>query len=120
MWRALTDPADRAEWWHDVDLDVAVGGKLEERWSDDTGTPMLTTGHVLAVEAPARLRFAWADEGWPAATAVEISLREVDGQTVVRITETGWHLLPHGDTLAADHRAGWRAHLTNLRRHLEQ
>ncbi|MFI6317977.1 SRPBCC domain-containing protein [Nonomuraea sp. NPDC050556] len=116
VWQALTDPDDRAEWWHDFDLDPVPGGKLEERWTDDNGTPMLTTGRVTAVSPGEHLRFSWSDERWPTITHVSISLHDLGHETLVRITESGWDAFP--DSLAADHRAGWRVHLTNLRRHL--
>lgn len=156
VWRALTDAADRAEWWHDLDLEVTVGGKLEERWTDDNGLPMITTGRVTSVVPARELRLSWADPGWSATTDVQISLEaaptspEVTDRTeapdetqvatprtvvttgtvtagrsgvgvgtVVRIRESGWQRLDDSQALAADHRAGWRVHLTNLRRHLE-
>lgn len=119
VWRALTDAFDRAEWWGYIDLDVTPGGKVEEHWTDDGGHPMVTRGHVLAVAEGRMFRFAWADAGQEHPTEVEVALEGYGAATVVRIVETGWDRLPDGHALAADHRAGWRVHLTNLRRHVE-
>ncbi|MBB5078529.1 SRPBCC family protein [Nonomuraea endophytica] len=118
VWRALTDALDRAEWWGYIDLDVTPGGKVEERWSDDSGHPMLTQGVVTEVEEGRMFRFTWSYTDRPVATAVEITLTPAEAGTVVRVLEVGWNHLPDGPATAADHRAGWRIHLTNLRRHL--
>ncbi|MFI9557347.1 SRPBCC domain-containing protein [Nonomuraea endophytica] len=118
VWRALTDALDRAEWWGYIDLDVTPGGKVEERWSDDSGHPMLTQGVVTEVEEGRMFRFTWSYTDRPVATAVEISLTSAEAGTVVRVLEVGWNHLPDGPATAADHRASWRIHLTNLRRHL--
>ncbi|MFI6597677.1 SRPBCC domain-containing protein [Nonomuraea sp. NPDC050536] len=120
VWHALADPGARAEWWDYIDFDLVPGGKLEERWSDEHGEPMVTLGQVVEVDDGRLLRFTWADEGQPAPTEVRISLHPQGGATMVRIQESGWNLLPDGPALASDHRAGWRVHLTNLRRHLER
>ncbi|MFI6503169.1 SRPBCC domain-containing protein [Nonomuraea typhae] len=119
VWRALTDALDRAEWWGYIDLDVTVGGKVEERWSDDSGHPMLTEGVVTEVEEGRMFRFTWSDAEQPVATTVEITLAPAGTGTVVTVLETGWEHVPGGAALAADHRAGWRVHLTNLRRYLQ-
>ncbi|WP_214316664.1 SRPBCC family protein [Nonomuraea sediminis] len=120
VWRALADPGERAEWWDYIDLDLVPGGKLEERWSDEHGEPMVTLGQVMEVDEVRLIRFTWADEGQPVPTEVHISLHPQGGVTLVRIRESGRDLMPDGNALASDHRAGWRVHLTNLRRHLER
>ncbi|GAA2352620.1 hypothetical protein GCM10010404_00300 [Nonomuraea africana] len=119
VWRAFADHDDRGEWWHYLYLEPVAGGSLEERWTDEHGEPAVTRGEVTHANEPALLAFSWADEGQEAATDVEITLTPRGSGTEVRITETGWDRLPDGPSLAADHRAGWRVHLANLRRHVE-
>ncbi|MEU4332232.1 SRPBCC family protein [Nonomuraea dietziae] len=118
VWRAFADHDDRAEWWHYLYLEPVAGGSLEERWTDEHGTPVVTRGEVTHAAAPKLLAFTWADEGQEASTDVEITLTPLQAGTEVRIRETGWERLPDGPSLAADHRAGWRVHLANLRRHV--
>ena len=79
---------------------------------------MLTNGSVLEIIPARRMRLAWSDDDWPAATEVEISLTEVDRGTVVRVLHVGWEHLPGGQQLAGEHAAGWRMHLSDLRDHL--
>ncbi|WP_431896924.1 SRPBCC family protein [Nonomuraea sp. bgisy101] len=119
VWRAFTDHADRAEWWDYLFMEPVVGGSLEERWTGEHGEPVVTRGLVTRAAAPEILAFSWSDDGQAASTDVEIVLTARGADTEVRIRETGWNRLPDGAAMAADHRAGWRVHLANLRRHVE-
>lgn len=120
VWRMITDAEARAAWWGYLDLDVTVGGRFVERWTDGSGREKLTTGVVTEVAADRLLALRWADEDWPAATRVEIHLARVGGTTSVRLLHTGWENLPEGVALAEEHREGWRMHLENLRRCVEE
>jgi uncharacterized protein YndB with AHSA1/START domain len=119
VWRALVDADVRSRWWEGLDLDPAPGGRVEERWTDATGRTMRARGVVTAVDAPRLLRFTWADDGWPTSTEVGIRLAPAAGGTRVQVRETGLERLPDAVGLVGEHRAGWRAHLARLRRHLE-
>ena len=116
VWRAIVDGTGRAGWWSYLQLDASPGGRMEERWTDAGGAEVVTSGEVVEAVAPRTLRLTWADEGWPAATDVDIALAPCPGGTVVTVRHTGWDRLPGGDALAADHATGWRAHLDDLRR----
>lgn len=114
VWHALVDAGARAAWWPWLDLDATVGSRFEERWTDDAGDAVVTSGLVVEAVPGRRLRLTWADDGWPAATDVAITLEPVAGGTAVTVVHGGWDALPGGQALAAAHRAGWRAHLRNL------
>jgi uncharacterized protein YndB with AHSA1/START domain len=53
VWNAIADAEVRGGWWSYVDLDMNVGGRIEERWVDDYGVEILTKGRVLEI-APGR------------------------------------------------------------------
>ncbi len=116
VWDAIVDDARRGAWWSYLRLDARPGGRLEERWTDALGAEVVTSGEVVDAVPLRGLRLTWADEGWPAATVVDISLEPCPAGTAVTVRHTGWDRLPGGDALAAAHAAGWRAHLDDLRR----
>jgi uncharacterized protein YndB with AHSA1/START domain len=119
VWRAIVVADIRTGWWEYLDLDASVGGRFEERWSDGRGQEMLTSGVVTEVLVDRLLILSWADDDWPTTTRVEIRLAESAGTTLVRVLHSGWEALPDGAALAEEHRAGWRMHLSNLRRCIE-
>ena len=89
---------------------------MEERWTDAAGHELRTTGEVLEVDPPRLLRLSWKDDGWPASTEVELRLEPRPEGTLVTVRHSGWAALPDAGTLVGEHRAGWRAHLDDLRR----
>ena len=115
VWRAIVDAEARAGWWPYLDLDAAPGGRMEERWTDGAGAEVVTAGEVVEVIEPRLLRLTWKDDGWPAATEVELRLERQQGGTLVAVRHTGWDSFPDPRALVAAHRAGWRAHLEDLR-----
>ncbi len=116
VWSLVAEPDGRAGWWPYLDLDATPGGRFEERWTDAAGHEVTTSGDVLDVEPPRLLRLSWKDDGWPAVTEVELRLEPQSGATLVTVRHTGWSALPDAAALVADHRAGWRMHLDDLRR----
>jgi predicted DNA-binding transcriptional regulator YafY/uncharacterized protein YndB with AHSA1/START domain len=115
VWGAFVDPVGRARWWPYLHVDPTPGGRMEERWTDPHGHEVLTSGQVVEVVAPRLLRLTWSDDGWPAATEVELRLEPQRRGTLVSVRHAGWASLPDAQRLVADHRAGWRAHLDDLR-----
>ena len=116
VWWRIVEADGRAGWWPYLALDATPGGRMEERWTDAGGHELRTTGEVLEVDPPRLLRLTWQDDGWPAATEVELRLEVAEEGTRVTVRHSGWAALGDGDTLVPDHRAGWRAHLEDLRR----
>ncbi len=116
IWALIAEPDGRAGWWPYLELDATPGGRMEERWTDAGGNEMRTAGEVLEVDPPRLLRLTWKDDGWPATTEVELRLEREGDATRVTVRHSGWAALPDALTLVGDHRAGWRAHLDDLRR----
>ena len=116
VWSLIAEDEGRAGWWPYLSLDATPGGRMEERWTDAAGDEVRTGGEVLEVDPPRLLRLSWKDDGWPAATEVELRLEPGADGTLVTVCHSGWSSLPDAGTLVADHRAGWRAHLDDLRR----
>ncbi|MER7458824.1 SRPBCC domain-containing protein [Micromonospora sp. NPDC126480] len=119
VWRALVDADTRRGWWSYLDLDPVVGGQVKETWEGPEGANQ-TTGVVTELAEGSRLAMDWADDGWPASTHVEFTLRATESGTVVQVRESGLDRIPDGDTVADEHRAGWQMHLTNLRKLVER
>ena len=120
VWDAFASEEDRSRWWSYLSLDAHPGGQLIERWRDATGQERTTSGEVLEVEAPHRLRCSWRDDDWPQSTDVELTLRPGADATCVRIRHSGWERLgAPGRELCLTHVGGWQAHLANLKRFLE-
>jgi uncharacterized protein YndB with AHSA1/START domain len=119
VWSTLVDAHRRRHWWPYLELDAVIGGRLVERWSRPDGTEVTTSGSVRDVVADRLLCVRWADDDWPAETEVTITVTPTGGGTTVRVRHVGRRQLRDGERLAADHRAGWRVHLTNLRDHAE-
>lgn len=90
VWRAWTDPAIAARWWHphevvtppaSVRIDLRVGGTYEYLMIAPDGSEYPTGGQYLEVDEPSRLRFSWADPGDSVEEAmlITIDLAELDG-----------------------------------------
>lgn len=89
VWRAWTDPALAAQWWHphevvtapgSVHIDLRVGGTYAYLMIAPDGTAYPTGGEYLEVREPERLRFSWADPGAAVEEAmlITVDLAELD------------------------------------------
>ena len=47
VWASLVDPDGRRQWWSYLELEPAEGGSVLERWTNEGGEAMTTTGGVL-------------------------------------------------------------------------
>jgi uncharacterized protein YndB with AHSA1/START domain len=113
VFRAFTDPEERMKWWGRVGgyrgtenvSDLRVGGRWESRGRSADGSTYAVRGTYLEVDPPRLLVFTWlhdweehADE-----TVVRIELQERGGETVVRLTHSGFT----SEKSRADHDEGW-------------
>ncbi len=116
VWQALT--AGREAWWPELVFDAAVGSPLVETWWED-GRRATAHGTVTRCEPRARLAFAWRQAMWRADLHVDIRLASAGapaGFTEVTLAETGFSTAGTGQSLVDEHDAGWRYHLTRLKR----
>ncbi|MRG59141.1 SRPBCC domain-containing protein [Agromyces sp. CFH 90414] len=126
VWRAWTEQADAAEWWHPRDitikpgsvaLDARPGGSYAYTMVDPEGREYPTAGEYREVTPPERLVFTWGSPGEPADAAplITVTLRELDGER----TEMLFHVLgvdaQPGDDDAYD---GWSSAFDLLGEHL--
>ena len=88
-WEAITESERLEEWFaNDVELDLREGGAGVFRWADGEERRAVVE-EVVPLE-----RFAFSWDGSPdGASTVVIELQELDGATLVRVTESanaGW------------------------------
>lgn len=88
LWRAWTDPALTARWWHpegidilpdSVTVDLRDGGGYTYTMTDGT-RHWPTAGTYLTINAPELLRFTWRnpEDGDDTSPVATVALREVD------------------------------------------
>jgi len=122
VWAALTSPETIVSWWGgSVLLEPKIGGAFREEWIDETGRKVVTSGTVNRFEPPEFLELTWADEGWPQATHVSMTVEPLDAaKTLLRLDHRGWSALPADkrQRLIEQHAAGWHHHLRNLEAYL--
>jgi uncharacterized protein YndB with AHSA1/START domain len=95
VWEALTEPERLEEWFaNEVSLDARPGGEGVFRWGD--GDERRAT--VREVQPEERLVLDWEDDG-----QVVLELEEVDGGTLLHVTETS----PEWSTALELHALAW-------------
>lgn len=101
-------------------LGACQGGRLSERWTDDRGREVLTSGEVLWLAAPRMLELTWADDDWDASTRVLFELVQGADATHLTLTHSGWEAIPSSgrEGLIREHASGWSRHMANLEAHL--
>jgi len=118
VWAAVMSPQG---WWPGFTLDPRTGGSWTEVWSNDQGREVTTSGRVLELQPPSRLRLSWRDEDWPGETEVTITIQPVDDAEVpviVAVEHAGWDSLGAAAVPVRDaHVAGWQHHLSELGRY---
>jgi uncharacterized protein YndB with AHSA1/START domain len=123
IWAALTDPREIHAWWGDyVSLDARPGGRFVERWTDQGGSGVTTSGVVIRAVPERLLELTWADEGWSATTTVIFEIEPLASGCRLRLEHSGFAALPadEREELMEDNAAGWTRHLKSLAAHLQQ
>lgn len=95
---ALTDPAQRIQWWgmegrfqlKEFDSDLRPGGKWAMRGTATEGRPFLIHGEYREIDRPRLLSFTWLPDWYEGATEslVRWDLTEHKGVTIVRLTHS--------------------------------
>jgi uncharacterized protein YndB with AHSA1/START domain len=125
VWRAWTEQADAAAWWHprgisirpgSVAIDLRVGGRYAYTMVNDAaGSEYPTAGVYREIVEPERLVYTWGNPDDRDAPVITVTLRELDGDR----TEMLFHLLgiaaAPGD---ADVYDGWDSAFDVLAEHL--
>ncbi len=120
VWRAFIEPERLAQWWGHMELESRLGGRFVERWTDEAGRRVVTSGRIVALDPMKRIGLSWADDDWSEETHVSILLDRTMSGTRVKILHSGWDRLADGERMMNEHKTGWRMHLENLRIHCER
>jgi uncharacterized protein YndB with AHSA1/START domain len=99
IFAALTDPAQRVQWWgaegrfktKQMQSDLRVGGAWLMSGDGMGGRPFTLTGEYRLIEPPRALAFTWR-ASWQTdsrESLVRFDLEESGGVTLVRITHSG-------------------------------
>ncbi len=103
VWRALTEPAELAEWLSDASVDLRVGGAIQVRFDDGT-----MNGVITDLEPERVLAYSW-HEGEDRESHVRWDVSASDSGTVLRLTHV--KLAPQS---ASGFGGGWHHHLDRL------
>jgi uncharacterized protein YndB with AHSA1/START domain len=108
LWSALTEPPRLARWFAQVDGQLRQGGEFEATFTSNVEA----TCRIDVCEPPKRLLVTMSPQ-LDNETLIVAELVADGDQTILTIEERG---LPLDE--AADHGAGWQAHLEDLAGHL--
>jgi uncharacterized protein YndB with AHSA1/START domain len=125
VWGAITEAEHLGTWFGDAgaEVDLRPGGRVVLRWSEHGEF----FGRVEQVEAPRLFAVRWArpQRTEPEAgnsTLVEFTLEPEDGQTRLRVVESGFQLLAGTPEENAEYAAGnirgWTQELAELREYV--
>jgi uncharacterized protein YndB with AHSA1/START domain len=99
VWEALTEPERLEEWFAtEAELDARPGGEGVFRWGDGEERRAV----VREAEPGERLVLDWDDDG-----ATVLELEEVDGGTLVHVTETAPEFPAHYGVALELHALAW-------------
>ncbi|WP_336080017.1 SRPBCC family protein [Thalassospira sp. CH_XMU1448-2] len=130
VWKALTDSKEFGAWFGiNIEGPFTVGKVSSGKITIEGFTHVPWNSTIKAMEEPSYFAYTWhpyavdpdVDYSGEPETLVEFWLEESDGQTSVRVRETGFdNLPPHriADALRANTH-GWGAQLENIKKHVE-
>lgn len=125
IFQALTDPAQRIQWWGaegrfqatQMESDLRPGGAWVMRGIGIGNRPFIVRGEYRQVEPPRLLAFTWLPDWQEDATETVVcfNLSEDNGVTTVRLTHSGLT----SESLRLSHK-GWPQILTWLQTYSEK
>jgi len=127
VWEIITQAQHVGEWFGDsAEIDLRPGGTMVLRW-DKHGTQYAT---IERIEPPRYFSYRWnpavAGEtpGADESTLVEFTLTPHEGQTRLRVVETGFGRLKVTETKRAEqfenNSEGWAIQLRDLREYVDR
>ena len=127
IFAALTEPDQLVQWWGDentyqcthMERDLRVGGTWRVDGHSSDGYPVSVEGRYLVIDPPHVLEYTWTyswnDGNDAQETIVRIELEERGGETLVRITHSGFI----DPAAKASHEEGWVQVMNWLRAYVE-
>jgi len=112
-WRAVTEPAEVAEWF----ADVTPAGPAGSPYRVDFGDGSAIEGSVRALDPGRRLAYTWHwtdDEAGPTTLVTWAVEPAGEGRARVRLTHDGWLEAGSDRATRDDHAAYWEDYLTGL------
>lgn len=106
LWRAWTDPALAARWWHphevttpaeSVKIDLRVGGGYEYLMIGPDGTHYPTVGRYLEIGEPEHLKFSWGSTDDPDASIATVDLTEPEPGRTTMVFKLDGEVAPDDD-----------------------
>ncbi len=113
---ALTRASELREWCSEQAwTEVRPGGRYEMRWNSG----YRADGNFVDLDPPHRAAVTWHGTGEPGETAVEFSVKPVDGGVKVTVLHRGFGPGPEWDKAVKASDEGWSEGLENLKSVLE-
>ena len=104
VWRAITQSDLIAKWLMDNDFEPSEDHRFQFRTDPNPYWSGIVDGEVRAVEPEQRLVYTWLSDGVD--TVVELTLREAQGGTLLRVEHSGFRKNQCGPLRGAE--SGWR------------
>lgn len=120
VYAILTSSKDWDAWFtYRTRIDPRAGGQIQLYWKDfgPYHLSLRANGIVLEAEPGRKLMFQWQVAS--VATTVTILLEELEGGTLMKLTEEGHTASDHDLAVLVDSAAGWGEALTRLKYYLE-
>jgi uncharacterized protein YndB with AHSA1/START domain len=126
VWEIITQAEHVGEWFGDsAEVDLRPGGTIVFRW-EKHGTAYAT---IEKIDEPRYFSYRWKPgvtnekPGDDDSTLVEFTLTPHEGQTRLRVVETGFSRLPLNESKRAeqfeDHTEGWAIQMRDLQEYVE-
>ena len=127
VWHAWITPSEISKWFSpEANIEPRKGGAYELFWDPSNHDSESTKGCKITEYQPLKkLSFQWKGPdqfshimGMPPQTHVDVTFEEIDGQTLVSVTHSGWKQGADWDEAREWHRKAWIGVLADLEKYL--
>lgn len=116
VYQAFTNATALRGWCCDIaTVDPKPGGRLYMAWNSG----FFTAGEYVDLKEAESIAFTWRGKGEPAATHVQVTLKESEGLTQLKLSHSGFSDEPEWDDPKLEIEKGWKNGLKNLASVLE-